>query len=123
MMQSATPPQRALQARQTALDARARHPQPDLESRREHGRAASRGGIGGVPGGSLPEMADIPVTAQSSAVRSSGASPESGVTTISSRVRPPGLHVVDGAAVCANLGVNPSLTIAAQAERAFSHCP
>jgi cholesterol oxidase len=32
----------------------------------------------------------------------------------------PGLHVVDGAAVGANLGVNPSLTIAAQAERAMS---
>jgi cholesterol oxidase len=35
----------------------------------------------------------------------------------------PGLHVVDGAAVGANLGVNPSLTIAAQAERAFSLWP
>ena len=35
----------------------------------------------------------------------------------------PGLHVVDGAAVSANLGVNPSLTIAAQAERAMSLWP
>jgi cholesterol oxidase len=35
----------------------------------------------------------------------------------------PGLHVVDGAAVNANLGVNPSLTIAAQAERACSFWP
>jgi len=35
----------------------------------------------------------------------------------------PGLHVVDGAAVSANLGVNPSLTIAAQAERALSFWP
>ena len=35
----------------------------------------------------------------------------------------PGLHVVDGAAVNANLGVNPSLTIAAQAERALSMWP
>jgi cholesterol oxidase len=35
----------------------------------------------------------------------------------------PGLHVVDGAAVGANLGVNPSLTIAAQAERAISLWP
>ena len=35
----------------------------------------------------------------------------------------PGLHVVDGSAVTANLGVNPSLTIAAQAERALSYWP
>jgi cholesterol oxidase len=35
----------------------------------------------------------------------------------------PGLHVVDGTAVSANLGVNPSLTITAQAERAFAHWP
>ena len=35
----------------------------------------------------------------------------------------PGLHVVDGAAVNANLGVNPSLTIVAQAERACSLWP
>ncbi len=35
----------------------------------------------------------------------------------------PGLHVLDGAAVNANLGVNPSLAIAAQAERACSLWP
>jgi cholesterol oxidase len=35
----------------------------------------------------------------------------------------PGLHVVDGSTVGANLGVNPALTIAAQAERAMSHWP
>ena len=35
----------------------------------------------------------------------------------------PGLHVLDGSAVNANLGVNPSLTIAAQAERACSLWP
>jgi cholesterol oxidase len=33
------------------------------------------------------------------------------------------MHVVDGASVTANLGVNPSLTITAQAERAFSMWP
>jgi cholesterol oxidase len=35
----------------------------------------------------------------------------------------PGLHVLDGSAVSANLGVNPALTIAAQAERACSLWP
>lgn len=35
----------------------------------------------------------------------------------------PGISVVDGAAVTANLGVNPSLTITAQAERALSYWP
>ena len=35
----------------------------------------------------------------------------------------PGLHVADGSAISANLGVNPSLTITAQAERAMSLWP
>ena len=34
-----------------------------------------------------------------------------------------GLHVVDGAAISANFGVNPSLTITAQAERTFALWP
>jgi cholesterol oxidase len=34
-----------------------------------------------------------------------------------------GLHVVDGSAVSANLGVNPALTITAQAERAMALWP
>ncbi|HEX6337307.1 MAG TPA: GMC oxidoreductase, partial [Jiangellaceae bacterium] len=35
----------------------------------------------------------------------------------------PGIHVVDGSAVSANLGVNPALTITAQAERAMAMWP
>ena len=34
-----------------------------------------------------------------------------------------GLYVIDGSAVSANLGVNPSLTICALAERAMSFIP
>ena len=53
-----------------------------------------------------------------------GESPEHGVVDAYQRVfGHPGLHVVDGAAVSANLGVNPSLTITAQAERAMSLWP
>jgi cholesterol oxidase len=35
----------------------------------------------------------------------------------------PGLYIVDGSVIPANLGVNPSLTITAMAERAMSHIP
>ena len=33
------------------------------------------------------------------------------------------MHIADGSAISANLGVNPSLTITAQAERAMSYWP
>ncbi|HCT75272.1 MAG TPA: cholesterol oxidase [Micromonosporaceae bacterium] len=80
--------------------------------------------IGGVPGGSLTEMADIPITAHILGGAVIGKDPDSGVVDQYHRVFGyRGLHVVDGAAVSANLGVNPSLTITAQAERAFSHWP
>ena len=53
-----------------------------------------------------------------------GDSPQTGVLDPWQRVYGhPGLHVMDGAAVTANLGVNPSLTITAQAERAMSFWP
>ncbi|CAM5302092.1 hypothetical protein SANTM175S_07330 [Streptomyces antimycoticus] len=53
-----------------------------------------------------------------------GASPKEGVIDPYHRLYGhPGIHVVDGAAVSANLGVNPSLTITAQAERAMSLWP
>jgi cholesterol oxidase len=35
----------------------------------------------------------------------------------------PGLHVADGSAISANLGVNPALTITAQAERVMALWP
>jgi cholesterol oxidase len=53
-----------------------------------------------------------------------GASPQEGVIDTSHQVFGyPGLYVVDGAAVSANPGVNPSLTITAMAERALSQVP
>ncbi|MEA2023258.1 MAG: GMC family oxidoreductase [Actinomycetota bacterium] len=53
-----------------------------------------------------------------------GADPESGVIDPYHRVfGHPTLHVVDGAAIGANLGVNPSLSITAMAERAMAMWP
>jgi hypothetical protein len=53
-----------------------------------------------------------------------GASAADGVVDAYHRVfGHPGLHVMDGSTVCANPGVNPSLTITAQAERAIALWP
>ena len=53
-----------------------------------------------------------------------GASIKEGVIDVNNRVFGyDGLYVVDGAAVSANIGVNPSLTITALAERAMSRIP
>ncbi|MEU4770431.1 GMC family oxidoreductase [Micromonospora sp. NPDC023644] len=80
--------------------------------------------IGGTPGGALTEPFDIPMTAHLLGGAVIGATPADGVIDPWHRVfGHPGLHVVDGAAVSANLGVNPSLTITAQAERAMSFWP
>jgi cholesterol oxidase len=80
--------------------------------------------IGGVPGGSWSEVFNVPVTAHILGGAAIGADPSRGVVDAYHRVfGHPGLHVVDGAAVSANLGVNPSLTITAQAERAMSFWP
>jgi cholesterol oxidase len=80
--------------------------------------------IGGMPGGSWGEVFNIPLTAHILGGTPIGADPSSGVVDPYQRVfGHPGLHVVDGAAVSANLGVNPSLTITAQAERALALWP
>ena len=53
-----------------------------------------------------------------------GSSPARGVVDPYDRVWSyPGLHVADGSTMSANLGVNPSLTITAMAERAFALWP
>ncbi|SFN91148.1 GMC family oxidoreductase N-terminal domain-containing protein [Amycolatopsis rubida] len=80
--------------------------------------------IGGMPGGTWGEVFDIPLTAHFIGGVPIGDSADSGVIDPYHRVYGyPGLSVVDGSAITANLGVNPSLTIAAQAERAFSFWP
>jgi len=77
-----------------------------------------------VPGGSLGEIVDIPMTAHLLGGAVISDDPAKGVVDPWHRVWGyPGLHVVDGSSVSANLGVNPSLTITAQAERAMSFWP
>ena len=78
----------------------------------------------GVPMGAWTELFDRPLTAHFIGGCPIGDSPGSGVIDPYQRIYGhPGLHVADGAAVAANLGVNPSLTITAQAERAMSFWP
>jgi cholesterol oxidase len=80
--------------------------------------------IGGFPGGSVGDVFDIPMTAHILGGATIGDSADTGVIDAYHRVFGyPGLHVVDGSAVPANLGVNPSLTITALAERAMSLWP
>lgn len=80
--------------------------------------------IGGKPGGSIGEPFNRPLTAHFIGGCTIGETPETGVIDPYQRVfNYPGLHVVDGSAISANLGVNPSLTITAQAERAMAFWP
>lgn len=80
--------------------------------------------IGGIAAGSWGEVADIPLTAHFLGGCVIGADAERGVIDPYHRVHGyPGLSIVDGSAVSANLGVNPSLTITAQAERAAALWP
>jgi cholesterol oxidase len=76
--------------------------------------------IGGLPGSAVNEvLLNVPTTAHVLG----GACVGTVLDDYPRVVSDPGLHVVDGSAVGANLGVNPSLTIAAQAERALSFWP
>ena len=79
---------------------------------------------GGVAGGNIGNLIGAPFTAHFAGGCVIGASKESGVIDPYHRVWGyPTLHIVDGSTITANLGVNPSLTITAQAERAFSLWP
>jgi cholesterol oxidase len=94
---------------------------PEANEAARHAAAA----MGGLPGSGLNEvLLNRPFTAHILGGAPISATPDGGVLDAWHRVwTEPGLHVVDGAAVSANLGANPSLTIAAQAERALSFWP
>ena len=80
--------------------------------------------IGGFAAGGWNDVFNVPMTAHVLGGAVIGESAATGVVDPYHRVFGyPGLHVVDGAAVSANLGVNPSLTITAQAERAVALWP
>ena len=80
--------------------------------------------IGGFAFGTYADVFNIPTTAHYIGGCVMGLSADEGVLDPYQRLYGhPGLHVVDGSAVSANLGVNPSLTITAQAERAMACWP
>ena len=80
--------------------------------------------MGGTAGGSVGEPFNRPLTAHFIGGCTIGDSPKTGVIDGYQRIYGyPGLHIADGSAISANLGVNPSLTITAQAERAMSYWP
>ncbi|WP_407358218.1 GMC family oxidoreductase [Microbacterium sp. LTA6] len=87
-------------------------------------RVQQEGGVPTEARGSWPEVFGIPMTAHFLGGAVISETPETGVVDRYHRVwGHPRLHVVDGAAVPANPGVNPSLTITALAERAMSFWP
>lgn len=80
--------------------------------------------IGGQPGSSVGELVGVPLTAHFIGGCVIGESAATGVVDPYQRVFGyEGLHISDGSTITANLGVNPSLTITAQSERAMSLWP
>ncbi|MFD0360015.1 GMC oxidoreductase [Nocardia sp. GCM10030253] len=80
--------------------------------------------IDGIAQGSWTEMVNIPITGHFIGGCAIGDSPDTGVVDPYQRLYGyEGLHIVDGSTISANLGVNPSLTITAQAERAMALWP
>ncbi len=78
----------------------------------------------GRPMGNWGEVIDAPMTAHFIGGAVIGATAQEGVIDPYHRVHGyPGLHVVDGSTITANVGVNPSLTITAMAERAMALWP
>jgi cholesterol oxidase len=108
------------------LTARQGHGAPNPKQIRAASQAASviAADINGFAGSNVGELMGTPLTAHFLGGCPIGDSRETGVIDPYHRLYGhPGISVVDGAAVSANLGVNPSLTITAQAERAMSYWP
>jgi cholesterol oxidase len=108
------------------LTARQGHgsPNPKQIKTASEGASAIAAEINGFAGSNVGELMGTPLTAHFLGGCPIGSSRESGVIDPYHRLYGhPGISVVDGAAVSANLGVNPSLTITAQAERAMSYWP
>jgi cholesterol oxidase len=108
------------------LTARQGHGAPNPKQIEAASRAASAIAeeINGFAGSNVGELMGTPLTAHFLGGCPIGAGAEEGVIDPYHRLYGhPGISVVDGAAVSANLGVNPSLTITAQAERAMSFWP
>ena len=109
---------------QADLGAGARRPNPDWIPAANEAMRRIAAKIGGFPLSSAGEMVNIPMTAHFLGGCVIGDGADSGVVDAYHRVYGhPGLHVVDGSAISANLGVNPALTITAQAERAMALWP
>jgi cholesterol oxidase len=81
--------------------------------------------VNGIPQSTLHEVIlDKPSTAHILGGCAIGGDETEGVIDLNHEVfNYPGLYVVDGSVIPANLGVNPSLTITALAERAMSRIP
>ena len=80
--------------------------------------------MGGFAANVVTDIFNIPATAHYIGGCTIGDGPDTGVIDPYQRVYGyPGLHIADGSAITANLGVNPSLTITAQAERAMAFWP
>ncbi|MFF4276823.1 GMC oxidoreductase [Streptomyces sp. NPDC001536] len=80
--------------------------------------------IGGTATGTIGDISNTPATAHFLGGCAIGDSPDTGVIDPYHRLYGhPGLHITDGSTISANLGVNPSLTITAQAERAMALWP
>ena len=108
------------------LTARQGHGAPNPKQIKAASEAASAiaAEINGFAGSNVGELMGTPLTAHFLGGCPIGASADEGVIDPYHRLYGhPGISVVDGAAVSANLGVNPSLTITAQAERAMSFWP